>query len=86
MLYGAWASRTAAGLHRRQAAKSELLVQVLKMVEASTAFAIEHLAPGAGRDCYAAQLLLRYSQLFNSTEVAVMFLPDGIGPYQPHRS
>jgi len=52
------------------------------MVKASTAFAKRHLAPGGGRECYAAQLLLRYSRLFNSTEVAEMGLPAGVPAYR----
>jgi hypothetical protein len=57
--------------------------KVLRMVLASTEFAIRHLSPvGGGRDCYAAELLRQYSRLFNSTEVAVMALPDSLAPYE----
>ena len=55
------------------------VVKVRGIVEASTAFAQRHLAPGSGRDCYTALLLQGFSGLIsNGSEIRP---PEGLAGY-----
>ena len=53
--------------------------EVLEIVQASTQFALQHLLPGSGRDCYTVLLLRAFSGLVQGG----VQLPPKLEPYKP---